>query len=168
MNEVANSPESSKKKVFYSPCYLIHLHCCPRFHSKISSRSMTIPSYNQDCRRRPFLHPNCKHAEVEGLGRKIGSQPACALIETEATLLNNVFSQANRTLEEKEIMQRARKGQEWDALATEQVGLEKYSEVGIRGSGRSHNKYPIEKMRTRKSLLIKEEPPGADKIKNKA
>ena len=143
MNEIANSCESSKKKVFYSSCYLIHPRCRPRFRSKISSRSMTIPSYNPDCRRRPSLHPNCKHTEVEGLSRKIGSQLARALIETEATIPNNVFSQANITLEEKETMQRARKGQEWDALATEQVGLENCSEVSIRGSVRSHqNKYP--------------------------
>ena len=117
VNEIANSPKSSKKKVFYSPCYLIHLHCCPRFHSKISSRSMTIPSYNQDCRRRPFLHPNCRHTEVEGLSRKIGSQLACALIETEATLLSNVFSQANRTLERKKKLckepEKDRSGMRW-------------------------------------------------------
>ena len=116
MNEVANNCESSKK-AFYSSCYLIHLHCRPRFRSKISSRSMTIPSYNPDCRRRPFLHPNCKHAEVEGLSRKIGSQLACALIETEATLLSNVFSQANRTLERKKKLckepEKDRSGMRW-------------------------------------------------------
>jgi len=65
-------------------------------------------------------------------------------------------------------MQRAQKRQEWDALATEQVGLENWSEVGIMGSGEATTtNTQIEKMRTRKSLLIKG-PPGADKIKNKA